>query len=820
MTKNSERIDQINPEIELAYQFIVQTNKNLYLTGKAGTGKTTFLERIRSSVPKRIAVVAPTGVAAINAKGITIHSLFQLPFGPIPPGSLKKNGNQRRFNRNKIKLISGIELLVIDEISMVRADLLDAIDEVLRRYKNPIKPFGGVQLLLIGDLHQLPPVVNHQEWQILSQYYTTPYFFGSQALQASNPVTIQLKHIYRQSDQTFIDLLNRVRNNDIDQVVLDTLNSRYQASFDHSAQEGYITLCSHNHAANAINQKRLDDLEAKPHTFSAKVSGDFPEHAYPTEEKLVLKPGAQVMFVKNDPGPDKTYYNGKIGQVLIVNNESVTVECDDGKRLVVEAQSWDNRQFKLNETSKEIEENIVGSFEQLPLKLAWAITIHKSQGLTFDKLIIDAQDAFAHGQVYVALSRCRSFEGIVLKTPLKASSVRTDLAVDSFSKDAEANHPDQQQLLQAKIEFQRELLWDLFEMRDLQRRLTILERIYQLNESKLLGSAFKDFSKLNKKATELIDVAHKFMPELKRLLAIEELPETNESLLNRLSKAANYFLPFFDGISEQLNAISVISDNKDSKKNVTEKTDDLQKSLGKLLLGLRSCASGFNPIAYAREKANLDLDLEQKKKSPKPKTVDKDIVHPELYQELTSWRKDLASQNNLPAYRIISTKAIIEIGHVLPSNAQSLLRINGIGKKKLDLHGEDILEIVNRYAETKKISERDVLSNASGPMKPVKKEKIDTKKVSFDLFKEGKSIDEIARERGFTKPTIEGHLAHFIELGELSIEQVLDIQIIEKLMPTLKKNKQGNLSDIKYRLGDEFTYGDIKLVLAHLNRKA
>ena len=402
-----------NPQLELAINFVQFTNKNLFLTGKAGTGKTTFLHNLKKSSLKRMAVVAPTGVAAINAGGVTIHSFFQLPFVPYVPGS---NGaqQQRRFQRDKINLIKSLDLLVIDEISMVRADTLDNIDEVLRRLRNPAKPFGGVQLLMIGDLHQLSPVVKDEDWKILKEHYSSLYFFNSKALHKTSHVTIELKHIYRQSDSFFIDLLNRVRENRIDADVLASLNQRYIHNFKPADDEGYITLTTHNATAQEINENKLAEIKLKSQRFKATIEGEFPEFAYPTALDLEVKIGAQVMFIKNDPSREKLFYNGKIGNVTRIDNQVIYVKCSsDSMEIAVEPLEWNNISYELNAETKEVTENIIGRFIQHPLKLAWAITIHKSQGLTFEKAIIDANAAFAHGQVYVALSRCKSFEGLV-----------------------------------------------------------------------------------------------------------------------------------------------------------------------------------------------------------------------------------------------------------------------------------------------------------------------------------------------------------------------------------------------------------------------
>lgn len=378
----------INQRLELAHSYVLHTNQNVFLTGKAGTGKTTFLHQIKQLSAKRLVVVAPTGVAAINAGGVTIHSLFQLPFGPIIPGA---KGENRKFSREKIRLLRTLDLLVIDEISMVRADVLDGIDEVLRRYRYSQEPFGGVQLLLIGDMQQLPPVIRDDDWALLRPYYESGYFFSSHALRETPYVSIELTHIYRQADQRFINLLNGIREKTITAEGLADLNQRYVPDFAPDDRDGYITLATHNHTAQQINSQKLADLRTRLHTYEAVVTDEFPEAMYPADFSLELKVGAQVMFVKNDSSPDKQYYNGKIGQIVELGSDYVSVTCaGELVPIVTGPVEWQNIRYSLDAKTGEIQSEIIGTFTQYPLRLAWAITIHKSQGLTFERAIIDA----------------------------------------------------------------------------------------------------------------------------------------------------------------------------------------------------------------------------------------------------------------------------------------------------------------------------------------------------------------------------------------------------------------------------------------------
>jgi len=359
-----------NHELQLAKDFVQYTGRNLFLTGKAGTGKTTFLHNLQKDTAKRMIITAPTGVAAINAGGVTLHSFFQLSFGPFVPGSeIYERNNQRqfRFSKEKKQIIQSLDLLVIDEISMVRADLLDAVDSALRRHRRNNQPFGGVQLLMIGDLYQLSPVAKQDDWQLLQQYYESAYFFSSNALAYTELITIELKHIYRQSDERFIKLLNRVRDNQLNESTLADLNRRYIPNFTPGKDQGYITLTTHNSSAESINQTRLQALEKKEHCFKAQISKDFPEHIFPTLAYLLLKEGAQVMFVRNDPSPEKLYYNGKIGRVTRISSKNIGVICPgDTREIVVEPVIWENIKYTVNEETKEIQKDIIGKFEHTP----------------------------------------------------------------------------------------------------------------------------------------------------------------------------------------------------------------------------------------------------------------------------------------------------------------------------------------------------------------------------------------------------------------------------------------------------------------------
>ena len=430
---------QTNKQLELAFDFVQYTGKNIFLTGKAGTGKTTFLKNLKEKSPKRMIVVAPTGVAAINAGGVTIHSFFQLSFAP-QIGIESEQVRQMRFNKEKINIIRSLDLLVIDEISMVRADILDAVDRVMRRFKNGKKPFGGTQVLMIGDLQQLAPVVKSEEWNLLKREYETVYFFSSKVLKETSFVSIELQHVFRQQDDNFISLLNKVRDNQLDENSVEVLNRRFLPKFNPDDKDGYITLCTHNIQAERINESKLRSIKSASNVFSATIEGKFPEYSYPTSSELKLKAGAQVMFVKNDPSPEKQFYNGKIGIITNIDEETVFVKCpDEDGEIAVTPLLWENVKYSIDKKTSEIKEEVEGSFVQIPLKLAWAITIHKSQGLTFERAIIDAEASFAHGQVYVALSRCKSLEGLVLSTPISGKSIINDRKVSGFIQQVEEN---------------------------------------------------------------------------------------------------------------------------------------------------------------------------------------------------------------------------------------------------------------------------------------------------------------------------------------------------------------------------------------------
>lgn len=826
---------QQNPQLELANNFVQHTNRNIFLTGKAGTGKTTFLHQLKKTSHKRMAVVAPTGVAAINAGGVTIHSLFQLPFGPYIPNqeSIDRNAQfKKQFNREKINLIRSLDLLVIDEISMVRADILDAMDEVLRRYRNRSKPFGGVQLLMIGDLHQLSPVVKNEEWQLLKPYYDTMYFFSSRALKQTPLVNIELKHIYRQADTSFIDLLNAIRENRITQQVLNDLNRRFVPDFKPNEAEGYITLTTHNNSAQRLNEQKLTAIKEATHHFKAIVQGDFPEYAYPTVADLELKVGAQVMFVKNDSSRDKLFYNGKIGKVVRIVDEVIYVKCaGDDDEIGVGPMIWQNIKYALNAATKEVQENVIGSFTQHPLRLAWAITIHKSQGLTFEKAIIDAEDAFTHGQVYVALSRCKTLEGMVLSSPLKSKSVITDQTVATYTIESERNAPTENSLTEAKKTFQQVLLLELFDFSQVKYKFFALVKVAEENDHLLAGKFAETLHQTKADAEKQIyAVAEKFRHELNQLLQQPHLPENHEVLQERIKKASTYFVSKLEPILLlPLQNLVVETDNKAIRKVVLAALNGLkQEIIIKFQVIKDASVNGFVALSYLQNKANAAIDfssvsVEKNNTSAKTalETDPEKYNFPDLYNALRSWRNRLAEERNIPAYVIFHQKVLDNLVEALPSTLAELELIKGIGKSKVQQYGEAILAYINAYCKNKNI-ERTHFNPGSAKKIAVKTanphvSKIDTKQISFELFQAGKTIVEIAAERDYVVSTIEGHLAHFIETGELKISQVFLPEIVDKISLYLSENQPENLNEAKADLGDAVSYSAIRAVIKQLN---
>jgi len=816
-----------NPELQLADEFLQHTNCNIFLTGKAGTGKTTFLKTFRENSPKRMVVTAPTGVAAINAGGVTLHSFFQMPFGPFVPGSeAHSQSSQRRFNREKINIIKSLDLLVIDEISMVRSDLLDGVDAVLRRYRRSNLPFGGVQLLMIGDLHQLSPVVKDAEWRILKQYYDSAYFFSSNALAKTELHPIELKHIYRQSDSRFIDLLNSVRDNNLNETGLKELNKRCNPDFSPDDEEGCITLCTHNRKADGINISKLHSVKNKKHTFDAEVEGEFPEHTYPTPATLELKIGAQVMFVRNDPSPEKRYFNGKIGEITRIGNDKISVKCPgEHNQIIVEQAIWENIEYKLDEESGEIRENKIGTFEQYPLKLAWAITIHKSQGLTFDRAVIDAQAAFAHGQVYVALSRCRTLEGMVLSSSLSKRAMKTDPAVLRFTGDGKQNLPSLEKLETAKTSYQQQLLLECFDFQRLRYLLGRLAGVVSSNPGLVHVSGIEDTSELQKKnMMEIYTVGENFKKQLRGLFKNSLLPAEDPVILERISKASAYFQEKLEAnLLNPLQQLQIETDNKEIRKKANDALKGLKEEGAVKVAAVTCCRSGFSPTGYLR--AISSAEIKSGKKKPKSSAViysESDIAHPEFFQTLREWRAHKAGDENIAPFQVMHLKTLIQITAHLPDSMAALKKIKGIGKQLSKRYGDELISMVSTYRREHGIEEvilprvsRSQTEPDSEKKQPGTKPK-NTKEITFELFEKGLTISEIANKRSLVNSTIETHLAFFIAKGRVKIGDVLPGDKIKLIEQTINRMKS-SFSEVKRALGGDCSYGEIKLVQAHMN---
>lgn len=698
-----------NAEATLALELVTRTGANLFLTGRAGTGKTTFLKKLLAESPLRAVVAAPTGIAAINAHGVTLHSLFQLsPSIYIPGYEVDKTGAKRaydRFSKQKLKLIRSMDLLVIDEVSMVRADLLDAVDASLRRHRNPAKPFGGVQLLLVGDLQQLPPVVTEADRELMERFYETPYFFSSKALKEVPLYTVELQKVYRQSEERFVKLLNAVRDNKLTHDDIDTLNERYIPGGAVADDSGYIRLVTHNAQAKAINDHELELLPTRAYTYTARVQGEFNATAFPAEENLTLKAGAQVMFLRNDP--DGRYHNGTIGRVTSLSDTRIEVMTADDEVIDVEPAQWENIKYKLDEKSDKIIEDIEGTFTQYPLRTAWAITIHKSQGLTFDRAIIDISGSFASGQVYVALSRCRSLDGLVLSQPITQSTVKSDSTVSDFMMMQRGNCPTAEQIERMKEAYMLQLINEAFDLSHLSRDFEALHRFAASYVFKTYPSLSAQYSAAEERLRTLRDTTGRFVSQI-----APRFMQGDEEYVNaRIQAATLYYIKETRDLSQLLKMSPVDLDNKKNNERMKEMINRCFQTLFIMRhVWVNLDGKTFSPQVYNSLKTQGMRLLDEKpaKKPREKKTATEkrteyigaagfETPHPRLLQMLSSWRRELSKELNVSAFVIASTRDLITVTKALPMTIDELRALPGWGAFRVNKHGAAVLEIVAGY---------------------------------------------------------------------------------------------------------------------------
>ncbi|MEI2739310.1 MAG: helix-turn-helix domain-containing protein [Chitinophagaceae bacterium] len=825
--------DTDNEMFQLAIQLVNQSNRNIFLTGRAGTGKTTFLKYIRENCPKQMAVVAPTGVAAINAGGVTIHSFFQLPLAPFIPesgGTGFQNNDQEvsnkhsllsrlRFNSEKKKVLQQLEILVIDEISMVRCDTLDAIDTVLRHIRQrPAERFGGVQLLFIGDMLQLPPVIKEQEWSLLSEYYSGQYFFDSKVLQEDPPVYIEFNKIYRQRDEQFIGLLNQVRNNELDGEGMKILESRFQPSFRRSKQDGYIVLTTHNNKAGEINAKELNSLSGKLFSYNAEVQDEFSDRAYPADEVLYLKVGAQVMFIRNDAAEKgKRYFNGKIGTVSKLETDKIFVQCDDEVEIEVQREKWENIRYTLNKSTRQLDSDVLGSFTQYPLRLAWAITIHKSQGLTFEKAIIDAGAAFAPGQVYVALSRCTNLEGMVLQSRVNSSSLFSDARIVEFSQRSASSGQLQQEFAIAKKHYQQTVLLSTFDFAvTINSGKELLEYLME-HTSSFNPESLTWIKELLGKLDKLQETAKKFQYQLLFLFQQPESPEENQPLQERIKAAAIYFVSEISILIQFIQQSPSVTDSRLHSKEYNDSIKEVLAQLSMKKFMLEDFNGKFDMEAFHRRKQKFVLPSITVNAYAGASQRKTDSPHPNLHYQLRKVRESICARKDLPIYIVAGSNTIDEMAMYLPQTLAELRKISGFGDAKIEQYGQQFLDVILAYSKENNLTSlihKKIPKKEKKERKGEKRQKVDTKAESFRLFRGGKTIHEIAKERNFAIQTIEGHLAHFVQKGEINIEELVSREKLIIIEPALKNFEGGPITSIKQKLGNDVSFGEIKLALA------
>jgi hypothetical protein len=781
-----------SPYYQLAQDFALFTNRCIFLTGKAGTGKTTFLHNLKKATKKQMAVVAPTGVAAINAGGTTMHSFFQLPFTPFIPTveGRKDLIGKMKMQVNRRKVLQELELLVIDEISMVRADVLDAVDTILRhvRYRNN-QPFGGVQVIFIGDMFQLSPVATDEEWRLLSQYYSSPYFFHSQAILQQQPIYIELDKIFRQTNADFIRVLNEVRNNCLSNNGLTLLQSRYNPLFVPPRDDTFITLTTHNIKADQINAEELAKVKGKSYSFEAEIQGEYPEKSYPTEKELVLKIGAKVMFLKNDSETPRRFFNGKIGVVESIEDDSIIIKCpDDAESIELGKAVWENIRYTTNPTTKQIEENELGKFIQYPLRLAWAITIHKSQGLTFDKAVIDAGAAFASGQVYVALSRCRSLEGMVLLSKINPNSIQNDRQIVEHEQNKIPMNELESQLDESRNSYRNFILIELFDFKNIVSQTSRL-----IKETTDVQSSFNDetlpfLNEILRQLQVLQDVAGKFQGQLQNILNVRPVDE--EHLQTRIAAAIDFFKEKMKILVETLRQSPATTD---SKQNASEYNDIIrtiysniaQKSY--LMNGLKLkftvedyfilkntfILPEFNVNAYAKNTSGAKLETR----------------NPHLFHKLMHLRNKLCEPQDLPIYLVAGSKTLIEMSDYLPQNEKDLLQINGFGPSKVEKYAKEFLDIILTYCKEYKLTSL-MHEKEKAKEKKEKKPVGETMRKSLSMYEEGKTIEEIATSRNLGTSTIASHLAKYITSGELDVNKFVSKEKREKALKTIDQSTE------------------------------